>query len=217
MQLKIYDIEYKNVGNLQTAAEWNKLFPADQAVKDTVVYHLARVRGGTASSKLRGEVDISKRKPWKQKGTGRARIGKANSPIWRGGGVTFGPKPRNFSFKLPKKVRRLAFKTVLGEKLHNKDVLVIDKMVLDKPSTKTLHIWLKKMDSGRKPLLIMEKIDKNILLSIRNMKEVVLNRALDVDVYTILNHGKIIITESAWKILERRALALAINKDTGKK
>ena len=208
MKLSIYNTNGEKIDSLEVSKAWKDIPLAQQAVKDTVVYHLARLRGGTASAKTRSEVSFSKRKPWRQKGTGRARAGTAGSPIWRKGGVAFGPKPRDFSFKLPKKVRRLALRSVLGEKLRNKEVVIVDRMVLDKPQTKTLQIWLKNLNGGRKPLLTMENMDRNILLSVRNVPGVDFSRVSDLNVYMVLNHGKIIIDKGAWDVLERKVFGV---------
>lgn len=207
MKLSIYNTNGEKIKDLETSKEWKDMPVARQAIKDTVVYHLARQRRGTANTKIRSEINCSKRKPWRQKGTGRARIGKANSPIWRKGGVAFGPRPRDFSFKLPKKVRRLAFKSVLGEKLHSKEIILVDKMKLDKPKTKTIQLWLKNLGAGRKPILVMENMDKNLLLSSRNIPGLDFSRVNDLNTYLILNHGKIIITKDAWGVLEKRVFS----------
>lgn len=204
MKLSIYNTDGEKIDTLEASKEWTDVPVVQQAVKDTVVYHLARLRRGTASTKNRGEVNFSKRKPWRQKGTGRARVGTAGNPIWRKGGVAFGPKPRDFSFKLPKKVRRVALKSVLGEKARNKEVIIVDKIELNKPKTKTLQLWLKNLNGGRNPLFVMEDMDRNISLSVRNVPGVDFSRVNDLNVYTILNHGKMIITKGAWELLERK-------------
>lgn len=207
MKLSIYNTNGEKIKDLETSKEWKDIPIARQAIKDAVVYHLARQRRGTANTKIRSEINFSKRKPWRQKGTGRARAGKSNSPIWRKGGVVFGPRLRDFSFKLPKKVRRLALKSVLSEKLHNKEIIVVDKIKLDKPKTKTIQLWLKNLDGGRKPILVMESMDKNVLLSSRNIPGLDFSRANDLNTYLILNHGKIIITKEAWEVLEKRVFS----------
>src|SRR5919205_189830 len=131
-----------------------------QAVHDTVVAMRAARRSGSANTKTKAEVDLSGAKPWRQKGTGRARAGYKSSPIWRGGGVVFGPKPRDYSKKIPKSVRRLAFQKALSERIKAGDVLTIDKFALNEVKTKAFVNLLREQTDAKKVLLISDSFDE---------------------------------------------------------
>ena len=206
MKMNIYSFEGKEAGALTVSDKWKEVKDAPQAIKDACVYYQAKTRRGTASTKTRSELSFSTRKPWKQKGTGRARVGSIGSPIWRKGGIVFGPKPRDFSTKLPKKVRQLAIKSVLNKKIKDKEVIIIEEIVLEKPKTKELLSNLNKLKVGRKPLIITKDNDKNIQLSVRNISGADSSRASDLNAYILLAHGKMIITKDAWAELEKKFL-----------
>src|SRR5437870_8332443 len=141
-----------------------------QAVHDVVVAMRAARRSGSANTKTKAEVDLSGAKPWRQKGTGRARAGYKSSPIWRGGGVVFGPKPRDYSKKISRSVRRLAFHKALSERIKDGDVLTVDKFVVPELKTKSFVTLLKKQTDARKVLLVSDAFDQNTLKSGRNVK-----------------------------------------------
>src|SRR5437870_2263302 len=141
-----------------------------QAMHDAVVAIRAARRSGSANTKTKAEVDLSGAKPWRQKGTGRARAGYKSSPIWRGGGVVFGPKPRDYSKKVSKATRRLAFQKALSERIKAGDVLAIDKFVVLELQTKSFVALLKEQTDARKILLISNGFDQNTLKSGRNVK-----------------------------------------------
>lgn len=206
MKLSVLNTDGKKVDTLEIAKQWEEIPLAKQAIKDSVVYYLANWRRGTAKAKDRSELNFTTRKPWQQKGTGRARAGTASSPLWRKGGVVFGPKPRDFSIDLPKKVRRLALKSVLGDKVRNKDIIIIDKFDIDKPKTKLAVKWLENLESGPKPLIVVKGINRNVQLSVRNIPWIDLSRACDLNTYVVLEHGKLIVEKEAWGELEDRLL-----------
>src|SRR2546426_4838843 len=141
-----------------------------QAVHDVVVAMRAARRSGSANTKTKAEVDLSGAKPWRQKGTGRARAGYKSSPIRRGGGVVFGPKPRDYSKKVSKSMRRLAFQKALSERISAGDLLTIDKFVVAEIKTKSFIAMLKKATDARKVLLIADSFDENTFRSARNVK-----------------------------------------------
>ena len=172
----------------------------EQAVHEAVVAYLAHQRAGTASTKSKSEVAGSGKKPWKQKGSGRARAGYKQSPIWRGGAVAHGPQPRKYKKKVSKKVAQLAFKRALSAKIENGEVLIIDKMSIDSPKTKLLNSILLNLGLDR-GLLILEKIDENIRLASRNLSGVEVVNADLVNTYQLLRHKQIIITEEAMSLL----------------
>lgn len=207
MKLNVLSTDGKKVDTLDIAKQWEDIPLAKQAIKDAVVYYLANRRRGTAKAKDRSEVSFSTRKPWQQKGTGRARAGTRSSPIWRKGGVVFGPKPRDFSIKLPKRVRRLALKSALSDKIRNKEVIIVDKLSIDKPKTKTTVGWLGNLESGTKPLIVVKDINKNLKLSVRNIPGVGFSRASDLNTYIILAHRKMIVEKEAWEDLESKILS----------
>lgn len=205
--LEIVNNEGKKIGTVDPSPKWKDIKKAPQAVKDSVVYYLANQRSGTASTKTRSEVNFSTRKPWRQKGTGRARIGSAGSPVWRKGGIVFGPKPRSFSKKLPKKVRQLALKNVLADKVKNHQVTIIDDIKLAVPKTKKIRELITNLKSERKTLIVLQNTDRNVHLSIRNLPDVLWSRVMDLNTYIVLRQERIVITNEAWKELEKRMLS----------
>lgn len=206
MKISILNTDGKKVDTFEIDKQWEEIPLARQAIKDAVVYYLANMRRGTAKAKDRSELNFSTRKPWQQKGTGRARVGTRSSPIWRKGGVVFGPKPRDFSINLPKRVRRLALKSALSDKVRNKEVIIVDKLNIEKPKTKTALVWLKNLGSGVKPLIVVKDTNKNLQLSVRNILGVGFSRASDLNTYIILAHRKIIVEKEAWEEVEKRLI-----------
>jgi large subunit ribosomal protein L4 len=175
-----------------------------QAVHDVVVAMRAARRSGSANTKTKAEVDLSGAKPWRQKGTGRARAGYKSSPIWRGGGVVFGPKPRDYSKKVSKRVRRLAFQKALSERISAGDVLTIDKFVVPELKTKSFVALLKKQTDAQKVLLISDSFDEKTRKSARNVKPVELATASDVNTEQLLTFEKIVVTHDALEKLAER-------------
>ena len=175
-----------------------------QAIHDTVVAMRAARRSGSANTKTKAEVDLSGAKPWRQKGTGRARVGYKSSPIWRGGGVVFGPKPRDYSKKISKSVRRLAFRKALSERINEGAVLTIDKFVVPELKTKSFVALLKKQTDARQVLLISDAFDETTFKSARNVKPVTLATASDVNTEQLLAFEKILVTQKALEKLAER-------------
>jgi large subunit ribosomal protein L4 len=175
-----------------------------QAVHDVVVAMRAARRSGTANTKTKAEVDLSGAKPWRQKGTGRARAGYASSPIWRGGGVVFGPKPRDYSKKVSKTLRRLAFRKALSERIAAGDVLTVDKFAVSEIKTKSFIDLVKKATDARKVLLISDSFDEKTQKSARNVKPVTLATASDVNTEQLLSFEKILVTSAALAKLAER-------------
>jgi len=180
-----------------------------QAVHDAVVAMRAARRSGTANTKTKAEVDLSGAKPWRQKGTGRARAGYASSPIWRGGGVVFGPKPRDYSKKVSKAVRHLAFRKALSERINAGDVLTIDKFVVPELKTKSFLSMLAKQTDAKKILLISDSFDVTTRKSARNVKPVRLVTASDVNTEQLLGFEKILVTQKALERLAERTSPLS--------
>lgn len=206
MKIQIFDNEGKTAKTLEASKSWEKIDLAPQAIKDAMVYYRAKMRRGTAKVKGRSEVNLTKKKPWRQKGTGRARVGTAANPIWRKGGVVFGPIPRDFSIGLPKKVRILALKSLISERLKNKNLIIIENLKMDKPKTKDAAELLNKLKSGKKPLIITSDLEKNKRLSFRNVSGAGLCSAQDLNAYILLKYRKIIVEKKAWEMIEYRLL-----------
>jgi large subunit ribosomal protein L4 len=175
-----------------------------QAVHDVVVAMRAARRSGTASTKTKAEVNLSGAKPWRQKGTGRARAGYKSSVIWRGGGVVFGPKPRDYSKKTSKTLRRLAFRKALSERIKAGDVLTIDTFAVAEIKTKSFVSMLKKATDARKVLLISDSFDEKTQTSARNVKSAWLATATDVNTEQLLACEKILVTEKGLEQLAER-------------
>ncbi len=175
-----------------------------QAVHDVVVAMRAARRSGSANTKTKAEVDLSGAKPWRQKGTGRARAGYKSSPLWRGGGVVFGPKPRDYSKKISKSVRQLAFRKALSERFKAGDVLTVDKFVVPELKTKSFVALLKKQTDAEKVLIVSDSFDDNTFKSARNVKPVKLATASDVNTEQLLAFEKILVTEKALEKLAQR-------------
>lgn len=175
-----------------------------QAVHDAVVAMRAARRSGSANTKSKADVSLSGAKPWRQKGTGRARAGYKSSPIWRGGGVAFGPKPRDYTKKVSKSVRRLAFQKALSERINAGDVLTIDAFAVKEPKTKSFVQLVKKQTGARKVLIVSDAFDDNTYKSARNVKPVQLAIAKDVNTEQLLAFEKILVTEKALEALAQR-------------
>ncbi len=175
-----------------------------QAVHDVVVAMRAARRSGSANTKTKAQVDLSGAKPWRQKGTGRARAGYKSSVIWRGGGVVFGPKPRDYSKKTSKTLRRLAFRKALSERINAGDVLTIDKLAMNEIKTKSFMSILQKATDARKVLVISDSFDENTFKSARNVKSARLATAAEVNTEELLACEKILVTSAALEKLAER-------------
>jgi large subunit ribosomal protein L4 len=163
---------------------------------------LANRRQGTQSTKTRAEVRGGGRKPWRQKGTGRARHGSSRSPIWVGGGVIFAPKPRDYSYKLPKKVKRLAMKSALSSKVLSESIIVLDNLIIENPKTKEMASILKNLKVDSKALIVMEQVDQSVIRSARNIPGIETALVNTLNVYDILKYDRFIITRSAVEKVE---------------
>ena len=176
-----------------------------QAVHDVVVALRANRRRGTASTKTKAEVNLSGAKPWRQKGTGRARAGYKSSPVWVGGGVAFGPHPRDYSKKVPKKVKALAFRKALSERVLAGDVLLVDAFAVTEAKTKQfLALVAETAGNVRKILIIGAGFDDKTYLAARNVKNALLARAADVNTEQLLAFEKVVVTKDALAPLSER-------------
>lgn len=200
----IYDMKGSAVGDLELADELLELKAGAQAVKEAVTAYRNAQRSGTASTLSKGEVAGSNRKPWRQKGTGQARAGYRQSPVWRGGAVAFGPKPRNFAVKVNRKVARLAFRRALSEKLQGGQVRVLDDLAMAEPKTKQFKELLKSLEIGGPALFVIDGNDRNIALSARNMPGVEVTTGAGLNVYQLLRYQTVVVTKAAVETLRSR-------------
>ncbi|SHJ95114.1 LSU ribosomal protein L4P [Geosporobacter subterraneus DSM 17957] len=164
---------------------------------DVVKNYLANQRQGTQSAKTRAEVRGGGRKPWRQKGTGRARQGSIRSPQWVGGGVVFAPKPRDYRYELPKKVKRLAMKSALSAKVQDNSIIVLDTLEMDAPKTKEMVNVLKNLKVEKKALIVMSDKNENVIKSANNLPGITTTLVSTLNVYDILKHDQFIITKDA--------------------
>jgi large subunit ribosomal protein L4 len=176
--------------------------PNQHVLYEAIISQRASLRQGTHKTKVRSEVAGGGRKPWRQKGTGRARQGSIRSPQWRGGGTVFGPVPRSYSYKLPRKIRRLAIKSALSSKVLDQKVLVLESLAFEAPKTKEFKGVLSALSIDSKALIVTANLDENVALSARNIPGVTVLTADGINVLDVLNHDKLIMTKAAVEKVE---------------
>ena len=191
-----------NVGDLELQASVFGIEPNQQVVYEVVKAQRAAMRQGTHSTKTRSQVRGGGRKPWRQKGTGRARQGTIRAPQWVGGGVVFGPSPRDYSLKVNRKVRRLALRSVLSSKVSDEKFLVLDQFKLETAKTKDVVKVLNNLSLSGKVMIVLETMDETVLLAARNVAGVTVRTVDQTSVYELLNHATILITQGAVKKYE---------------
>lgn len=192
------------LGAMEIADDLLVLGRGQQALKDVIVAYRAALRAGTASTLTKGEVAGSNRKPWAQKGLGRARAGYRQSPIWRGGGVVFGPKPRSYRKSVNRKVAQLAFRRAFSEKVAGKAVRVLDELALADGKTKALLAILKALGVVGAVLIVLEKSDAKIRLAARNLSKIEVAVARDVHPYQLFRYPTVVATQAAMTTLVKR-------------
>jgi len=202
IDLSVQNIKGENIGEVSLKDNIFNTKVNKYLIQQVVKRYLANKRRGTASTKNRSAVRGGGAKPWKQKGTGRARAGTNRSPIWVGGGTVFGPNPRDYSFSLPKKIKIAALKSVLSDKLKNKEIIIIDELLLNENKTSKMVEILKNLQAFKKPLIITEKEDNIIALSVRNIKGAKVLPVSKINTYDLMNQEKIIITKKALQKIE---------------
>lgn len=196
-EIEVYNIK----GQVVNKVELDKnLFNGE--INKAVLYQAvkmyeANLREGNASTKTRSDVSGGGKKPWKQKGTGRARAGTTRSPLWRGGGVIFGPHPRDYSYSVPKNIKRQALISSLNAKLNDKELIVVDEMKVSHPKTKEIAIILRNLKAEDRPLLVLETKDEIIIRASRNISELVLKDYKILNAYDVLKQHKLILTQKA--------------------
>lgn len=198
----VLNIKGEKVGDITLNENVWGIEPNDAVLYDALRLTRNNQRQGTADTKTRDEVSGGGRKPWKQKGTGRARQGSIRAPHWVGGGVVFGPHPRSFAIKMNRKERRLALKSALSYKVIESELIVLDKFDIETPKTKEALTALSNLNVNKKILIVVDELTDNLILATRNIKEVVLLSADEINTYDIIAADNMIITESAIKAIE---------------
>jgi large subunit ribosomal protein L4 len=193
----IVDLNNQKVGEIELADEVFGAEVNDNLLYEAVRHYQACQRSGTVKTKVRGDVAGSGKKLWKQKGTGRARVGSVRSPIWRHGGTVHGPQPRDYSYKLPRKMPLGALRSALSAKLRDGELKVVQAFNLADPKTKAAQAALKRLEASRKVLVIENGENRNLTLSMRNLEGVTLMPTRDVNAYHLLGHDRVLLSESA--------------------
>jgi len=196
-KVAVYNVAGQQVGDIELSDAIFGITPNSHVVHEAVVMQLASLRRGTHDVKGRSEVRGGGRKPWRQKGTGRARQGSIRAPQWVGGGTVFGPTPRSYAYKLPKKVRRLALKSALSSKVNANEIIVLDALTFDAPKTKDVVKLLTNLKIEKKALIVAGDENGTISLSARNIPGVKVVEATGINVLDIVHHDALVITKDA--------------------
>ena len=198
----LFNMAGEKIGEIELSEAIFGIEPNKSVLHDSVKNHLANCRQGTQSALTKGEVSYTTKKPWRQKGTGRARAGYAGSPVWYHGGVAFAPKPRDYSYSLNKKVRRLALKSALSAKAQADEILVVDGLKVEEIKTKPFQSFLNKLGVEGKALVVTENVDEMVVKSARNIEGVTTTTATILSPYMILTSGKMIVDKAALAKIE---------------
>ena len=198
----VFNMAGEKIGEIELSEAIFGIEPNKSVLHDYVKMHLANCRQGTQSALTKGEVDFTTKKPWRQKGTGRARAGYAGSPVWYHGGVAFAPKPRDYSYSLNKKVKRLALKSALSAKAAEDEIVVVDSIAMDEIKTKAFKTFLEKVGVSGKALVVTENVDEKVVKSARNLAGVTTTFANILDPYMILTSGKLVVDKAALAKIE---------------
>lgn len=201
-KVALYNINGEQIDELELNDAVFGIEPNESVVHEAVVMQLASLRRGTHSTKTRAEVRGGGRKPWRQKGTGRARAGTIRSPLWRKGGIVFGPKPRDYAYRLPRKKARLAIRSVLSAKVKAEEMIVLDQLEFPEPKTKQMLEVLGKLKIKEKVLVVTAEQNDNVQKSGRNIPGVKFLTAEGINVYDLLNYDRLLITKDAVTKLE---------------
>ncbi len=201
-KVTVYNMEGAQVGEIELDETVFGIEPNEAVVHEAVVMQLASLRRGTHSAKTRGEVRGGGKKPWRQKGTGRARAGTTRSPLWRKGGIVFGPRPRDYSYSIPRKKRRLAVKSLLSAKVLGGDLVVLDQLGFAAPKTKDMVQVLANLGVEQKALVVTAENNGFVSESARNIPGIKPLCAGGINVYDLINHDKLIITKDAVAMVE---------------
>ncbi|KLU67495.1 50S ribosomal protein L4 [Desulfosporosinus acididurans] len=196
-KVQVVNMQGAPVGEIELSDNVFGIVPNVPVLHSAVVSQLASLRQGTQSALLRGEVRGGGRKPWRQKGTGRARSGSSRSPVWRGGGVIFAPKPRKYGFKLPKKVRRLALHSALSSKVIEQQLIILDDLNLSEVKTREIVKLLKALQVNKKAMIVTDEVDEAVSRSARNIEGVISMDVAGMNVLDLLNHDVLVMTKAA--------------------
>lgn len=196
-KVQVVNMQGSPVGELELNEYVFGIEPNTHVMHSAVVSQLASQRRGTHSTLLRGEVRGGGRKPWRQKGTGRARAGSIRSPLWRGGAVLFGPKPRDYGFSLPKKVRRLALRSALSSKVNGQEFIVLDDLSLTEAKTREIVKVLKALNLSKKTLIVTDELNDVVDRSARNIEGVKATAVEGLNVYDVLKYDVVVMTKAA--------------------
>ncbi len=199
---KLVNMAGQQIGEYELSEAVFGIEPNTSVLHDSVVNYLANQRQGTQSALTKGEVSYTTKKPWRQKGTGRARAGYAGSPVWRHGGVAFAPKPRDYSYRLNKKTKRLALKSALSAKAADSAIVVVDGLHMDSIKTKSFVSFLETAGVSGKALVVTKEVDENVFKSARNIKGVSVTTATILSPYTILCGGTLVVDKAAIEKIE---------------
>ena len=198
----VFNMAGEKIGEIELSEAIFGIEPNKSVLHDSVKNHLANCRQGTQSALTKGEVSYTTKKPWRQKGTGRARAGYAGSPVWYHGGVAFAPKPRDYSYTLNKKVKRLALKSALSAKAAENEIVVVDGLKMDEIKTKAFAEFLQKLGFEKKALVITENVDEKVVKSAHNIEGVSTTTAAILSPYMILTSGKLVVDKAALAKIE---------------
>ena len=198
----VYNMAGEQIGQIELSEAIFGIEPNKSVLHDSVKNHLANCRQGTQSALTKGEVSYTTKKPWRQKGTGRARAGYAGSPVWYHGGVAFAPKPRDYSYSLNKKVKRIALKSALSSKAAENEIIVIDGLKVEEIKTKAFKAFLDKVGVEKKALIVTENVDEKVIKSARNIAGVTTTIASILSPYMILTSGKMVVDKAALAKIE---------------
>jgi len=204
MLVEILDTKKKKVGEVELNPSVFEAEIKTHLVHDVVLSQMAKRRAGTHKTKIRDEVSGGGAKPWKQKGTGRARAGSIRSPLFRGGGIVFGPRPRDYGYTIPKKARDGALKSALSARLKDGAIVVVDKVELDEPKTKKASAVIGALGLGGKTLILLDGKDGNVERGFRNLPDVKLLQVSAINVYDLVNVDHVVITKGALSKIEER-------------
>ena len=198
----VFNMAGEKIGEIELSEAIFGIQPNESVLHDSIKNHLANCRQGTQSALTKGEVSYTTKKPWRQKGTGRARAGYAGSPVWYHGGVAFAPKPRDYSYTLNKKVKRLALKSALSAKAAEDEIVVIDGLAVNEIKTKPFKSFLEKVGVNGKALVVTENVDEKVVKSARNIAGVTTTTATILSPYMILTSGKLVLDKAALAKIE---------------
>jgi len=200
--LKVYDIDKNEVSEIEVSDDVFAVPVNDSVIYEVVKMQLANRRQGSASTKTRSEVRGGGKRPWRQKGTGRARAGTTRSPIWRKGGIVFGPKPRDYSYKVPKKVRRSALRSALSMKMKNDEIIVLRDIPMVEIKTKSFQEILNRFEL-KSALIVLDKANDILDKSSRNIRDVKMMRSEGINVFDLMKYRNLVLMEPSVKLIER--------------